>query len=265
MSLSSRAGTISTNNLPRLLCSSSWKCNTWSLNYNRFIWYFFWVSNPHVVHVTRVRPSVSWTWKDTGPIWSNMVPSNHVGTPTKFRTCTQSPIWNALALVCLSCPWFCLAWLSLTFTPVSGCNRSNRDLGCLPNSSSAGDRPVVVWGVILYLNKNLDNLVSSDPPWIHLIPCLKVWTALSANPFEAGWYGAVCVCVTPFVFKKSSNSSLVNTAPLSVTILSGRPCVAKMTLSFSIVAADVAAWTGMIHLEWASTNTRNIRPKNGPA
>ena len=180
----------------------------------------------------RMWPSVSRIWNDTGPIWSNMVPPSHmhVRNPTKFRTYTQSSIWNALALVCLSCPWLCLAWLSLTFTPVSGCHRSNRNLGCLPKNNSAGDRPVVVvWGVILYLNKNLDNLVSSDPPWIHLIPCLNVWTPLSANPFEVGWYRAVRVWVTPFIFKKSSNSSLVNTAPLSVTILSGRPCVAKMT------------------------------------
>ena len=58
--------------------------------------------------------------------------------------------------------------------------------------TSAGETPVIEDGVILYLNKNLDTLVSKLPsPDILFIPSLKVWTALSASPFDEGWYGAV--------------------------------------------------------------------------
>ena len=90
------------------------------------------------------------------------------------------------------------------------------------------------------MKRKRDGLVSRESSVIRLRPCLNVWTAPSARPFDDGWYGAVRVCVIPFFLKKLVNSSLVNWVPLSVTILSGMLCVAKTDLNFSIVAVNVA-------------------------
>ena len=72
---------------------------------------------------------------------------------------------------------------------------------------------------------------------------LKVCTALSASPFVAGWYGADVRYRIPFRLVNSLNSLLVKHVPLSDTIISGRPCVAKILRSilrsFSMVY-DVA-------------------------
>ena len=131
-----------------------------------------------------IRPSNSQTLKDTGPVWSNMVPSSHVGDPEKFWTNTWSPIWKALAREWLSRIHFCLSWFSCTLPDTSGWSKSSHDHGCLPNNSSAGERPVVVCGVSRYFDKNWDNLVSRVPPSSRLILCLKVCTAHSAKPFD---------------------------------------------------------------------------------
>ena len=47
---------------------------------------------------------------------------------------------------------------------------------------------IVVWGVIWYLNRNLDNRVCNDPSCF-FIAILKVRTARSTSPFDAVWYG----------------------------------------------------------------------------
>ena len=65
----------------------------------------------------------------------------------------------------------------------------------------------------------------------------------------------------------SLNSSLVKHVPLSDTVVSGRPCVAKILCSFSMVydvAVDGTTSTSN-HLECASTRIRNCFPRNGPA
>ena len=54
-------------------------------------------------------------------------------------------------------------------------------------------------------------------------PRLTICTVRSANPFEAGWYGAEVRWRIPFAFKNASRSSLVKQVPLSVTNVSGMP------------------------------------------
>ena len=150
--------------------SSGYRILTWSM------WRF------------QIRPSNNPTWNETGPVLSNIVPSICTRDPEKFRTYTRSPTWNALAREWLSWALCCLAWLSCTLPDTSGWSKSSRDLGCLPNNSSAGERPVVVCGVSLYFSKNCDNLVSTIPSSLNLlIPCLKVWTDRSTSPLDAGW------------------------------------------------------------------------------
>ena len=67
--------------------------------------------------------------------------------------------------------------------------------------------------------KNLDNRSWIDPPCVRLIPSLRVCTALSAWPFEDGWYGADFTCLIPFPVMKRANLSLLNDGPLSVSIV----------------------------------------------
>ena len=80
-------------------------------------------------------------------------------------------------------------------------------------------------------------------------------------------YGEALTCVIPVCLIKFSNSLLVNTDPLSETIMSGKPWVEKINLNFSIVTAEVAAVTGWTssHLECESVNTKKYLPKHGPA
>ena len=51
--------------------------------------------------------------------------------------------------------------------------------------------------------------------------------AHSANPFEAGWYGAEVTWKMLFCLVNNLNSSLVMIEALSVTSISGNPYVAK--------------------------------------
>ena len=120
--------------------------------------------------------------------------------------------------------------------------------------SSAGEIPVLLCGVILYLNRKRDNFVSTyDPSLSFLIPSLKVCTARSTKPFDAGWYGGVLTCRTLLRLRKSANSSLVKFAALSETITSGRPSVANVVLNRLMVAADeldVVLWTLRLSIDY---------------
>ena len=95
---------------------------------------------------------------------------------------------------------------NLLCSAILGLRRSNLVRDLLPNSSSAGEEPVVLCGVILYVNRTLASLVEKVPDVSFLRPFFTICTALSASPFEAGWYGAEVVCFTPFFLRTSSNS-----------------------------------------------------------
>ena len=59
----------------------------------------------------------------------------------------------------------------------------------------------------------------------------------------------------------------MNAVPLSDTNDSGMPCVANVDRKLLMVASDDVDETIVTsnHLEWASTRTRKVFPKNGPA
>ena len=75
------------------------------------------------------------------------------------------------------------------------------------------------------------------------------------------------MCLTPLFLMNVLNSSDVIREPLSPTSCSGHPCVANSFLSSSIVLAALVVVIAITsgHVEWLSTTTRNIVPKNGPA
>mgnify|MGYP000146866227 CR=1 FL=1 len=108
-----------------------------------------------------------------------------------------------------------------------------------PIKSLEGVSPVVVCGVVRYLNKTLISLVSK-PPSECLSPSFTMLTAFSARPFDAGWYGATVMCLTSFCSIKASNSLLVKYVLLSDTTVSGRSHFENEILIFSIVADEVA-------------------------
>ena len=97
--------------------------------------------------------------------------------------------------------------------------------------------------------------------------CLKVWIKHSTAPFEDGWYGAHLICLMPFFFMKSANSSATNWGPLSETTCSGNPWAEKSWRRVAMVwIAEVVVISNILgHLEWASTTTRNDFPRKGPA
>ena len=91
---------------------------------------------------------------------------------------------------------------------------------------------------------------------------LNVCTIRSAAPLLAGWYGATLMCLTPFFLRKTSNSSLLNCGPLSLTICTGIPYLQNKSLRTSIVAAAVVLFIRIIsgHFECASTTTKKFLP-----
>lgn len=68
---------------------------------------------------------------------------------------------------------------------------------------------------------------------------MNVLTKRSASPFDAGWNGAVCRSVTPFILQKVENSSDANCGPLSDTIVFGSPSIEKILAKACMVTADV--------------------------
>ena len=75
------------------------------------------------------------------------------------------------------------------------------------------------------------------------------------------------MCLIPFEVTNELNSLDVNWAPLSDTICCGSPNLAKINRSALIVDVLVAESIGTTsgHLLWASTTTRNILSRYGPA
>ena len=59
---------------------------------------------------------------------------------------------------------------------ISGLSKFNRVLRVLPKSNSAGDTPVVAFGVVRYDKRNLISLVDRVPesPFAALMACLNV-------------------------------------------------------------------------------------------
>ena len=102
-----------------------------------------------------------------------------------------------------------------------------------------------------YENRTLARRVFMEPDVTFFRPLLTICKALSASPFEAGWYGAEVVCLMPLLLRNDSNSSLTKPVPLSVTIISGRPNYANIVRSSSMTEFDdvEGVHTASIHFE----------------
>ena len=94
-------------------------------------------------------------------------------------------------------------------------------------------------------------------------PSLKVFTARSTNPLEAGCAGIDVTCLIPLHHVNSLNSLLTKFFLLSETNTSGILNCANNTLCFSTVAMVVVEFIGItsIYFEWVSITTRNLCPK----
>ena len=127
--------------------------------------------------------------------------------------------------------------------------------------------PVTACGVVRYANRKRATRVSRFPPESLFSPAFTVCTARSAKPFVAGWYGALRMCFIAFLSMNSANSVLVKSSSLSDTSTCGRPWVANVWRSRSIVTVDVddvITWASF-HFECASTIfINNIYPSNDP-
>ena len=75
--------------------------------------------------------------------------------------------------------------------------------------------------------------------------CLKIFTALSARPFVAGWYGADVIWRMPLDLTNAWHSSEKNCAPLSLTICSGISNLANESRRTSMVEYEVLELTGI--------------------
>ena len=123
-------------------------------------------------------------------------------------------------------------------------------LSCRFMSNSAGLSPVVPWGVFLYLNRKSAMLCFSECSLLLSRTCLVNFslnnlTALSAAPFDAGWYGATLIYLMPFYIINSLNSWAMNCGPLSDTNCSSKPCWAKINLNSLRVLSTVVLCIGL--------------------
>ena len=75
------------------------------------------------------------------------------------------------------------------------------------------------------------------------------------------------MCRIPFRCMNTAKSLLTKAGPLSITQVSGIPCVAKIWHNLLTVTWPVALVVGMTsnHLECASMTTKKMRFLNGPA
>ena len=75
------------------------------------------------------------------------------------------------------------------------------------------------------------------------------------------------MCLIPFLFKNSANSSLVKVVALSETTVSGRPKFVNNFLISSMVEVDVDEFVTCTsnHFEYASINRRNNFHSKSPA
>ena len=81
-----------------------------------------------------------------------------------------------------------------------------------PNINSLRVQLLVEWVVVLHVKRSFCSL------WLNIffsflilfIEFLKIWTVLSACPFNAEWYGAVWICWISFFWRNFSNFKLVN-------------------------------------------------------
>ena len=71
-------------------------------------------------------------------------------------------------------------------------------------------------------------------------------TARSASPLDCGYYGLDVRCDMLYVEQKVANASPENCGPLSLTMVDGKPCAAKMRCRCLTTATDVVAVSGMI-------------------
>ena len=208
-------------------------------------------------------PCSIWTWYDTGPEISATLPGSHCGPEPKFFTYTNSPLPNECAMTFWLCCRFWVCCLSSTPSAAFGRSRSRHVWGCRPKSSSAGDIPVVISGIVRYMKRTFARWVFIVPTFTYFKPFLSIWTSRSASLFEAGWYGAEVVCFIPLILRIALNSWLVRPVPSLVTMVSGKPNLAKsVTPQWQLLMM----WQLVsINLEWVSMATRMVFPWKGPA
>ena len=95
-----------------------------------------------------ILPSCNFIMYVKGPRISSTIPSSHLDPLPKFSTNTVSLIWNFWSLEWmswLSCCWICRA---CTVSSMFGFNKSRWHLNGLLNIMTAGEIPVVDWGVL---------------------------------------------------------------------------------------------------------------------
>ena len=179
--------------------------------------------------------------------------------------------WENLVSLCILCVLRVVVLFLLLLFTVNLVSQVWLDVikldGILLSRSWAGGTPVVEWGVKQYKMRYLEihfssNLELGNFFMLSLYDC----TTLLASLLLMGWW-AVNTWRIPLLLMNSSNSALVNWAPLPVTDYFGRPWVANMEWRLSIVRVEVAIERGTIsnHLQYASTTRRSILPRSGPA
>ena len=132
-------------------------------------------------------------------------------------------LYHLYFLTCLSWCIFCFCWWLSTV--ISGLIRSKHDFNLVFMRCSEGKTCVVEFSVI--------------------------WTALSGNPFEVGCYGAEIMWLILFLLQNCLNISIVKHVALSLTNVSGIPCVLNdcQRCSMVVLAVDVVDVKASIHFE----------------
>lgn len=139
----------------------------------------------------------------------------------------------------------------------------------LLRNSNEGLSPVWEWLVARYSLRNIRR--ESDKECLSCIIFLSdrfiVCTRRSASPLLEGWYAAVLKCLTALFFKNSSNSSLVNCVPLSVTKHLNYPKMENSSSSTFMMDVLVVLFNLYINgnFEKESIMTRNMLSMKGPA
>ena len=148
-----------------------------------------------------------------------------------------------------------------------GCNRFRGVRGLRPSNNSAGERPVVVWGVFRYWNKKRASLHGG-----------YVSAGLLQSIFER-LHSSLCQAVAGWVICRTTSVPEPVAGDKCLELLAcKRAAVVGNQEFWEAVSANVERRNLMVlvedvegmmltssHFEWASTSTTNIFPWKGPA
>ena len=208
------------------------------------VWVVYYCCWPTFTHMIKMSDYLSirhfYMYWDSSRLFCT-IPAIHFSQALKVHTKTRSPSTNSLCFACWSCLSLAATCLSYMCCCRSGWTLLSLVVNFLFMSSSAGNIPVVVCGVVQYCRQIWHMCFS--PACVFFKDSLTDCTALSVWPFIAGWFVDKVICFIPLLVMNSSKSTLVKQVLLWANALIWQTMLCKKVKQLS----NHGLWSGRIH------------------